>query len=66
MMKFTPDQRGRIAEKVMEWGNLVFVGLVIAQAVPGGLFDFRVALFGVAGLVGAYFVASRMMKGGGG
>jgi hypothetical protein len=33
--QFTNDQQGRIAEKIMEWGNLVFVGLVIAQIVPG-------------------------------
>ena len=64
--QLTSDQRSRVAEKIMEWGNLVFVGSVIAQVVPGGLFDFRAAFFGVLGLVGAYFAASRMMRGGGG
>lgn len=29
--QLSADQRGRIAEKVMEWGNLVFVGTAIAQ-----------------------------------
>jgi hypothetical protein len=24
-----------VAEKIMDWGNLVFTGLVIAQLVPG-------------------------------
>ena len=65
MAKLTPDQRDRVAEKIMEWGNLAFIGLVIAQIIPGDLVDPRAAYFGVAALVGAYFVADQIMRGGG-
>ena len=37
-------QRGIFAEKTMDWGNLVFIGLVIGQLVPGTSL-FRLALF---------------------
>jgi len=33
--KLSKEQRGGIAEKIMNWGNLVFTGVVIAQLVPG-------------------------------
>ena len=60
----TLDQRGRVAEKIMEWGNLVFVGLVIAQIVPGPGFSWPVAISGLIIFAGAYFVAHRLMRGG--
>jgi len=48
----------------MDWGNLVFVGFVIGQIVPGtapirwGMF-----LLGVCCFAGAYVVAYQLMKG---
>ncbi|OGM31370.1 hypothetical protein A2630_03425 [Candidatus Woesebacteria bacterium RIFCSPHIGHO2_01_FULL_44_10] len=66
LKQLTLDQRGRVAEKVMDWGNLVFIGLVIVQVVPGGEVNLRTALFGVVALVGAYFGANRIMIRGGG
>lgn len=63
--RLTIDQRGRIAEKVMELGNLAFGGLILGQALAGRPFDFWLALIGVAGAVSSYIAAIRLMKGGG-
>lgn len=60
------SQRDRVAEKIMEWGNLVFVGLVIAQIVPGPeQFSSGVAISGLVVAVVAYSLAYVIMKGGG-
>ena len=58
-------QRGVFAEKTMDWGNLVFIGLVIGQLVPGAS-PFRFALFilGVLGMAGAYALAYLLLRGG--
>lgn len=61
----TIDQRGRIAEKVMEWGNLIFAGFVIGQFVSGESFQFILATAGIVGMLGAYAFAYYIMKGGG-
>ena len=50
----TADQRGRIAEKMMEWGNLVFTGLVISQVVSAQPLNVWVGAFGLILLVEAY------------
>lgn len=63
LRKSVPDRRGRKAEKIMEWGNIVFAGLVVAQAFSD-YFDLMRAVVGFAALLGAYFVADQMMKGG--
>lgn len=63
--RLSSDQRCRVAEKIMEWGNLVFVGLVIGQFVPGPLSDSNLLLVGVASIAGAYWLALRLMRGGG-
>lgn len=53
-----------LADKIMDWGNLVFVGFVVGQIVPGtapirwGMF-----LLGVCCFAGAYVVAYQLMKG---
>lgn len=62
--RLTVDQRGRIAEKVMELGNLAFAGLILGQALAGRPFDFRLALLGFIVMIIAYLVAVRFMKGG--
>lgn len=62
--ELTQDDRGRIAEKIMEWGNLLFAGLVIAQLVSSADFDSLLAVLGIVGILGAYFVAYRFMRGG--
>lgn len=49
----------------MDWGNLVFVGLVIGQIVPGtGAFRTGAAISGVVSFAGAYQVAYLVLKGG--
>ncbi|MBI3955779.1 hypothetical protein HY339_00830 [Candidatus Gottesmanbacteria bacterium] len=63
--RLTGDQRGRVAEKIMEWGNLVFIGLVITQFVPGVRVNALIAATGFALIVIAYVFAVRFMKGGG-
>ena len=61
----TKDQRKVFAEKIMEWGNLVFVGLVVAQIVPGtGLFRLKAAIAGFFYIVVAYIVSYLIMRGG--
>ncbi len=63
--QLTEDQRGRIAEKTMEWGNLVFTGLVIGQFVPGtDPFHPIMILAGIVSMAGAYALAYFLMKGG--
>ena len=60
------QQREKFAEKLMEWGNLVFAGLVIAQIVPvTGSFRLGIAVAGVLVMAVAYMVAYYIMKGGG-
>ena len=59
------QQREKFAEKFMEWGNLVFTGLVIAQIVPNtGSFRLGIAVAGVLVMAVAYMVAYYIMKGG--
>ena len=52
------QQREKFCEKFMEWGNLVFTGLVIAQIVPAiGPFRFGVAVAGISAMAAAYVLA---------
>ncbi len=60
----TKDQRNRQAEKIMEWGNLVFLGLVVTQVLSNTI-DLPAALVGIIVFAGAYFIAEQIMKGGG-
>lgn len=62
--RLSADQRQSAAEKFMEWGNLVFAGLVIAQVLSQDAFDFRVAVLGTVLFAFAYGMAFRYMRGG--
>jgi len=56
--------RELFAEKIMDWGNLLFVGLVIGQFVPGANpIRWGLLLFGICGCGGAYIVANQIVKG---
>lgn len=59
----TKTQIGIIAEKLMDWGNLVFIGLAIGQLVPGTA-PFRSILFflGVLVMMVAYGAGYLLMK----
>jgi hypothetical protein len=61
--ELTKTQIGIISEKLMDWGNLVFIALAIGQFVPGSA-PFRTTLFflGVVGMIGAYATAYYLMK----
>lgn len=60
----TADQQGRIAEKIMDWGNLIFAGLILGQALSEKPFDFQMAAIGGSGIIIAYALAIALMKGG--
>ncbi len=52
-----------VSEKIMDWGNLIFVGLVIGQLVPGTAPMRLMLLFlGILGMVGAYATAYFLMR----
>ncbi len=59
-------QREKFAEKIMDWGNLVFAGLVIAQIIPGTP-PFRIGVFilGIVIVISAYIAAYVIMITGG-
>jgi hypothetical protein len=49
----------------MDWGNLVFVGLVIAQIVPGtNQFRLSVAVAGFLCIAASYWLAYLLLRGG--
>lgn len=63
--RLTNEQKGRIAEKLMEWGNLVFVGLVIGQLVPGtGQLRLSLMIAGISIMIVAFIAAYLFMTGG--
>lgn len=62
--RLTGDQRGRVAEKIMEWGNLVFAGLVIGQFVSGQSVNALMTIVGIIGMLLAYLAAIVFMRGG--
>jgi hypothetical protein len=58
--------RAKLSGKVMDWANLLFIGLVIAQVVPANQeFDWQIAIAGNLFFAGAYYFAYRLMMGGG-
>ena len=61
-VRLTGDQRGRIAEKVMEWGNLMFAGLVIGQYASGVPVNSNLTILGILGMLLAYFIAITFMR----
>lgn len=58
------DQRGRIGEKLMDLGNLIFGGLILGQILSYNPFDLRIASIGGVGMLMLYFMAMRIMRGG--
>ena len=60
-----PEQRDRVAEKLMDWGNLVFVVLAVAQIVPAtNNFRLGAAFAGFLCIAAAYFSAFLILRGG--
>ena len=63
----THNQKEQIAGKIMDWGNLVFIGLTISQFFPGPFEPQAIVfiIFGYMSLIAAYLFALWLMKGGG-
>lgn len=59
-------QWDRVAEKLMELGNLIFIGLVVTQAVSGVAFNPRIASIGSITIIISYVIAYLLMRKGGG
>ena len=62
--RLTDGERRVFAEKIMDWGNLVFVGLAITQVFSGVPLTLVRVIVGACALAGAYWFAIRLMKGG--
>ena len=60
----SPKSRTRLAEKIMEWGNLVFVGIVITQAFENISLVIGRILLGIAVVITTYFYALKLLEGG--
>lgn len=60
--RLTLDQKKSFAEHSMQWGNGVFFGLVIAQAISVKPFDYAIAALGFLMLAAAYWIAYLLMK----
>jgi hypothetical protein len=66
LKNLTKKQRQLLAGKIMDWGNLAFVGLTISQFIPGP-FDPQAVIFVVYGcmcLASAYLFALWLTEGG--
>ena len=59
----TEADRRSVAEKLMEWGNLLFVALVVGQFFSD-IVNLPAVLVGSIAFAGAYYLARKMMKGG--
>lgn len=57
------ENKRQRAGKIMDWGNLVFGGLVVAQAFSPQK-DFLLAVIGIVVFAGAYYYAHQITKGG--
>lgn len=59
----TKSQIGIFAEKIMDWGNLIFIGLVVGQLIPGtkGV-DTLLFIVGFIGIIFAYATAYIFMR----
>lgn len=60
--KLSSDERGRIAEKLMELGNLVLAALVVGQIISERPENLISAGVGIAIFVGLYFCGYQIMK----
>lgn len=65
MRVLSQNDRGRIAEKIMELGNLIFLGVVVVQILQKESIDLKAVVIGTIILVEAYYFSYKFMKGGG-
>lgn len=62
--KLSSKTRLKAAEKMMDWSNLVFVGLVLSQAFEGISGAFGRLLVGTIIMIITYAIALRVIEGG--
>lgn len=62
--KWNYDQKVKVADKIMELGNLIFIGLVVSQVFSGQKFNPVIAVLGFFIIIIAYAVAIWLLKGG--
>ena len=62
--KLSSEERRVFAEHLMEWGNLVFVGLVITVVFDSVPFALARLVLGVLSLAVSYWIAIQLMRGG--
>ena len=63
--RLTAEQRGRVAEKMMDLGNIAVAALLFGQAFSGASFSLLLATLGLLLLALGYTWAIALMKGGG-
>lgn len=61
----TKQQRQQYADKIMDWGNLVFVGLTITQAFDNLPYALARFVIGSGVFAGAYTIAYLLTRKGG-
>jgi len=60
--KLSPKFRSQLSDKIMDWANLVFAGLVVAQAISGQHFNWIIAVIGGTMFFGGYMFAYKLME----
>lgn len=65
MKRLSIKYRAQLSDKIMEWANLLFVGLIIGQLVPKIQFNSLLTTIGTAAFLIAYYAAYQIMEGGG-
>ena len=58
------EWRKAVAEKLMDWGNLVFAGTVLIQVFPKQDVNLPALVGGIIVFAGAYYLARHMILGG--
>ncbi len=64
MKRLSVKYRAQLSEKLMDWANLIFVGLIIGQLVPKVQINLIIILTGTIIFLGTYYIAYQIMEGG--
>ena len=63
-LRMTTAQRHKVAEKIMDWGNLAFFGVALTEAFTTIPLTVIRLTIGATALIGAYLTAYWLMRGG--
>lgn len=61
-LRLSSEERKTLAEKLMDWANLVFGGLALTQAFAGNAFNWPLAVAGSLFWITVYSIALWLMK----